>query len=100
MLKQPIADSIVNERSYPYDHTPLTCAVCFDGDLEMVKLLVSGGANTAIKDNEGKTLVEWAKENREKDKNDILEYLNLLSDGMCLNFLNLKLKTPKLKYPM
>ena len=81
MLKQPIAKFIINEQANSTDHTPLTCAVCFDGDLEMVKLLVSGGADTTIKGNQGKTPDEWAKE---KDKNDILEYLNLLSDRNTL----------------
>ena len=78
MLKQPIAKSIINEQAYPYNHTPLTCAVCFDGDLKMVKLLVSCGADTTIKGDKGKTPDEWAKE---KDKNDILQYLNLVCDG-------------------
>lgn len=99
MLKQPIAKSIINDQSYPYGHTPLIIAVLFSGDLEMVKLLVSRGSDTIIKSGEkGKTLKEWAKE---KDKNDIVEYINLYCDEVdSFGLITFKLITPKLKHPM
>ena len=74
MLEKPTTKCIINDKSNEYRDTPLIVAIQYKGDLAMVKLLVSGGADAGIK-GAGKTPLETAKKKR---KNDIVEYLESL----------------------
>ena len=74
MLEKPETKFIINDQSNELRHTPLTIAIICNGNLEMVKLLVYGGADAKLKGN-GKTPLEWAKN---QGKNDIAEYLESL----------------------
>ena len=71
MLEKPETKFIINDQSNELRHTPLTIAIICNGNLETVKLLVYGGADAKLKGN-GKTPLEWAKN---QGKNDIAEYL-------------------------
>ena len=74
MLEKPETKFIINDQSNEHRHTPLTIAIICNGNLETVKLLVYGGADAKLKGN-GKTPLEWAKN---QGKNDIAEYLESL----------------------
>ena len=73
LLTQPIAKTIINNASNDHHHTPLTCAIEHNGDLKMVKLLVSGGADTSIEGGKGLTPLEWAIDTGKKDIEKYLE---------------------------
>ena len=75
MLEKPITKLIINDTSNDYHDTPITLAIRDKCDLEMVKLLVSGGADVRIKGRADKTPLELAKF---YGKNDIVEYLESL----------------------
>ena len=64
---------LINDKGNELNHTPLTSAIQFDGDLSLVKLLISNGADKHIKGGDNKTPLEWAME---KAKADIIDYLS------------------------
>ena len=68
---QPICSSTSNM----FNHTPLTVAIRWDGDLAMIKLLINAGADKDKAGYQNKTPLEWA---REKGKSDIVKYLQNL----------------------
>ena len=78
MLEHPIAKSIINDVTNEYHSTPLASAIRWGGDLKMVKLLVSEGADTTIKDRTGKAPLQMAIG---KGKNDIVNYLREYKQG-------------------
>ena len=76
LLNEPKIKKMIDDTSNIDNDTPLTRAIYFDGDLEMIKLLINNGANKDKAGYQNKTPLEWA---REKEKSDIVKYLkNLL----------------------
>ena len=72
LLKEPKIKKLIDDTSNTRHHTPLTVAINWEGDLEMIKLLMNNGANKEKAGYEGKTPLEWA---REMEKSDIVIYL-------------------------
>ena len=63
---------LINGKDNKYGMTPLSMAAQFDGDLNMIKMLVKHGANPKIIGHQNKTPLKWAEE---KSKQDIVKYL-------------------------
>ena len=74
LIKDSKVRNLIDDTSNEYRDTPLTSAIQFAGDLEMVRLLVSAGANWKKK-GDGKTPLQWAIEER---KPRIVDYLRKL----------------------
>lgn len=72
LLTQFNGKNVIDDASNEFKHTPLTVAIRNDGDLEMVKLLIEGGANKNKVGYQNKTPLDWA---RDKRKTQIVEYL-------------------------
>ena len=62
---------LVNDNKNKWNHSPLTAATQYDGDLNMVKLLIENGADVTNK-GDGKTALEWAKS---EGKEEVVKYL-------------------------
>ena len=73
--------SFINDNSNDLQVTPLTYAIWYKGDLEMVEILIRAGANKEKVDWDNKTTLNRAKEER---KMDIVNYLVNLEDKKLL----------------
>ena len=68
------ARTVINDASNRWEHTPLTRAIRFNGDLEMVKRLVEeGGADKNKVGFGSQTPLELALETKKKQKADYLQ---------------------------
>ena len=74
ILNISVGRELIDDTLNDYNDTPLTYAIQFDGDLNLVKLLITAGANFK-KLGDGKTPLQWAVE---KGKIDIANYLKTL----------------------
>ena len=72
LLNEFAGNSFINDNSNDYKRTPLTCAICWNGDLKMVKILIGAGANKDMVDRDNKTAFDYAKE---KNKSAVVKYL-------------------------
>jgi len=79
LAKMPTVELILSKAAdinlqNPQGITPLIFAAR-NGNLEMVKYLVSKGANMNIKDNKGGRAVTWAVKRNDSAGNDVADYL-------------------------
>ena len=75
LLKEPKFKILIDDTSNTYNDTPLTVAIKWYGDLEMIKLLTNNGADKDKAGHLNKTPLEWA---RKEEKTDIMKYLQNL----------------------
>mmetsp|Transcript_9800 Transcript_9800/g.13508 ORF Transcript_9800/g.13508 Transcript_9800/m.13508 type:complete len:99 (+) Transcript_9800:312-608(+) len=58
----------VNKADKKYGDTPLVCAIIsIEVNLNLIKLLVKSGAKLEVKDNDGKTALDYAKNTPRRD---------------------------------
>ena len=72
LLKEPKIKELIDDSSNTDNHTPLTGAIQWYGDLAMIKLLMKNGANKDKAGTQNLTPLQLA---RAKEKSDIIEYL-------------------------
>ena len=72
ILNTLVGKALINDQSGYNSVTPLGDAICFDGDLDMAKLLIENGAKIKIKSDK-KTPLKIAKN---KGKQSIVDFLN------------------------
>jgi len=72
ILNTPVGKALINDQGEYKSVTPLGDAICFDGDLDMAKLLIENGAKIKIKSDK-KTPLKLAKN---KGKQSIADFLD------------------------
>ena len=72
ILSTDKAQTMINDTANEFNETPLSLAVQFDGDLELVKILFKAGADLTLKGTFGKTPLQWAIQ---KNKSNVADYL-------------------------
>ena len=65
----------IKDRDTEYGATPLACAAEQNPNPEVITTLLKAGANAKVKDNDGKTALDYAKKNDKLEGTDALKQL-------------------------
>ena len=81
ILSTDKGQTMINDTANEFNETPISLAVQFEGDLELVKILIKEGADLTLEGTFGRTPIQWAIQ---KNKSNIAKYLTH-SEGLLNN---------------